>query len=46
VTWAEAVAGFTDPAPGPPVRPNAANVVIYAGLVREYERFERANVNG
>jgi len=46
VTWDDAVAGFTDPAPGPPIYPSAANVVIYAGLIRDYERFERESITG
>ena len=44
--WAEVVAGFTDPAPGEPIRPNAANVVLYSTSLPEYERFEKSCVNG
>lgn len=41
IPWDDVVAGFTDPAPGPPVRPRAASVLVYRGLVREYEEYER-----
>jgi xylulokinase len=40
IAWPEVVAGFTDPAPGNPVRPIAANIGVYARLLPEYERFE------
>jgi xylulokinase len=40
VAWPDVVAGFTDPAPGDPVRPIAANIGVYERLLPEYERFE------
>jgi xylulokinase len=42
IPWDEVVAGFTDPAPGPPVRPRAANIAVYAELAKQYKRFEEA----
>jgi xylulokinase len=44
IPWDEVVAGFTDPAPGPPVRPRAANVAVYAELAKQYERFEESGI--
>jgi xylulokinase len=40
IAWPDVVAGFTDPAPGEPIRPNPANVAVYARLLEEYRRFE------
>lgn len=45
VSWEEVVAGFTDPAPGPPVRPSAERTRIYEKLLPEYERFEAQNLS-
>jgi xylulokinase len=45
MAWAEVVAGFTDPAPGEPVRPRAANIPVYEKLLSDYERFEAANLD-
>jgi xylulokinase len=44
MAWADVVAGFTDPAPGEPVRPRAANIAVYEKLLSDYERFETANL--
>jgi xylulokinase len=44
IAWPDVVAGFTDPAPGEPVRPHAANVAVYDRLLPEYEAFERAGI--
>jgi xylulokinase len=44
VPWNEVVAGFTDPAPGEPVRPRATHVKVYEKLLREYEAFEREGI--
>jgi xylulokinase len=44
VAWTDVVSGFTDPAPGEPIRPRAANVAVYVRLLPEYETFERTNV--
>jgi xylulokinase len=44
VAWPDVVSGFTDPAPGEPIRPRVANVAVYERLLPEYETFERANV--
>jgi xylulokinase len=43
VSWEEVVAGFTDPAPGPPVRPRPVQARVYEQLLPEYERFEAEN---
>jgi xylulokinase len=40
--WTDAVSGFIDPDPRLRVDPLRANVPVYANLIREYERFERA----
>jgi len=40
VEWPEVVAGFTDPAPGEPIRPRAAHVAVYGRTLQEYGRFE------
>jgi len=45
IAWADVVVGFTDPAPGEPVRPRAANTAIYEKLLSDYERFEAANLD-
>jgi xylulokinase len=44
VSWEDVVAGFTDPALGPPVRPSAERNRIYEKLLPEYERFEAQNL--
>ena len=44
VAWEDVVAGFTDPAPGPPVQPTRSNVRVYEDLLPRYEAFERAEV--
>jgi xylulokinase len=44
ISWADVVTGFTDPAPGDPIRPRAANVAVYRKLLSEYEGFERESL--
>jgi xylulokinase len=45
VSWEEVVAGFTDPAPGPPIRPRAHHTGVYETLLPAYARFEAENRN-
>jgi len=43
IPWTEVVAGFTDPAPGPAIRPLRKNVAAYEALLPAYRTFERLN---
>jgi xylulokinase len=43
--WEDVMAGFTDPAPGPPVRPRAENVATYEALLPSYEAFEKTSID-
>jgi hypothetical protein len=40
IPWAEVVAGFTSPDAELRIRPNPANVAVYARMLPEYEVFE------
>jgi len=41
IPWDEVVAGFTAPDDEPRIRPNPANVAVYATLLPQYEEFEK-----